>query len=122
MANTYRVNWNLDNWKGEVKAANDTITAEPEDVEFFLASGVLSIVEASNLALEDMDQPELLAFAKSLGLKPDPKTGKKKLLEAIKGEQDRLLAEQKSARIAELEALGDNRSADETAELDELKG
>lgn len=72
--------------------------------------------------LEDMDPDELMAFAKGLGLNPAPKTGKKKLIELIKAEEDRQLAEQgKAARIVALEALGDNRSAEETAELEALK-
>jgi len=55
--------------------------------------------EAENVPdLEDMDREELLAMAKELGLKPHPNTGKPRLLEVIKEQQDVMLAEQEAAR------------------------
>ena len=76
-------------------------------------------------ALEDLDPVQLFAFAETLGLKPHPNTGKAKLISVIKAEQDKQLAEQeaeerKLARIAELEAKGDDLSAEDLAELESL--
>jgi len=86
---------------------------------------LVACLEESEQALEDMDQLQLLAMAQSLGLNPHPKTGKPKLLDAIKAKQDDLLAEQeaaqKLARIAELEAKGDDATEAEQVELQSLK-
>lgn len=48
----------------------------------------LSEVDAFRVPLEDMDREELLEFARGLGLKPHPNTGKEKLLEVIKARED----------------------------------
>ena len=72
-------------------------------------------------SLEDMDREELLAMAIELGLKPHPNTGTPKLIKAIKERQDQLLAEQE-ARIAELEANGEDLTPEEQAELQALTG
>lgn len=79
--------------------------------------------ESGEANLEDLDQVQLLAMANSLGLSPHPRTGKPKLLEAIKARQDELLAEQeaKAERIAELEAKGEEATEEELAELEALK-
>jgi len=58
----------------------------------------LEAAETEPGSLEDMDREELLAMAKELGLKPHPNTGKPRLLEVIKEQQDVMLAEQEAAR------------------------
>jgi hypothetical protein len=82
--------------------------------------------ECHSKSLEDMDPVQLLAMARSMGLNPHPNTGKPKLLEAIKIRQEELqagqeAAEKKAARLAELEAKGDDLSDEEKAELAGLK-
>lgn len=89
--------------------------------------------ESGEEALEDLDQVQLLAMANTLGLSPHSRTGKPKLLEAIRARQDQLLAEQeakakriaeqeaKAERIAELEAKGEEATEEELAELEALK-
>jgi len=96
------------------------------DITPAMARVVDTLDLTDGLPLEDTDRESLLAIAQGLGLKPNPNTGKAKLIEAIKAEQDRLLAEQnaaeaKAARIAELEAKGDAISDEEKAELNSLK-
>lgn len=70
----------------------------PKDLALCLEA--LDVVpEAENVPdLEDMDREELLSFAKAIGLNPHPNTGKPRLLEVIKEQQDVMLAEQEAAR------------------------
>ncbi|HOD32981.1 MAG TPA: Rho termination factor N-terminal domain-containing protein [Holophaga sp.] len=68
---------------------------EPETEE---AGETEEAIETLDIDLEDMDREELLAMAKELGLKPHPNTGKPRLLEVIKEQQDVMLAEQEAAR------------------------
>jgi len=80
--------------------------------------------ESGEANLEDLEQVQLLAMTKSLGCPAQhPRTGKAKLIEAIKTRQDELLAEQeaKAERIAELEAKGEEATEEELAELEALK-
>ena len=84
-----------------------------------LPRSLVACLEESEQSIEDLEQPQLLAMAHALGLTPHPKTGKPKLLEAIKAKQDELLEVQNKglARIAELEALGDTLTDEQEAEL-----
>ncbi|BDU72912.1 hypothetical protein [Mesoterricola silvestris] len=80
--------------------------------------------EDSNL--KDMDIAQLLVLAGSAhGLSFHPRTGKKKVIEAIEEarakEREAEYAKSKSERITFLESLGEDASLDELAELELLK-
>lgn len=108
----------------EVRSALEFCQGEILGVEGEIPLALLTELEVEDgmdVDPERMDQPQLLAFAHGLGLTPHPKTGKSKLLEMIRAREDERHAEQQ-ARIAELEAKGEDLTEEERAELAQLKG
>lgn len=112
---------------GRFRVVNEVEFRQDEELGFEgeITPPLHQVVEVFDKALEDMEQPELLAMARGLGLNPHPNTGPAKLIEAIKLRQDEMLAEQeeaekKAARIADLESRLDTLDEAELAELETL--
>ena len=97
----------------EVVAPVEFKTGETFGFDQELPCSLVACLQESELPVEDMEQPQLLALAQCMGLNPHPKTGKAKLLEAIQAKKEALRA----SRIADLEALGDQATPEELFEL-----
>ena len=125
---TYIANWLLVGFKGKDHAPGSIVIAEPSEVEGLLGGVLTEVASEFSQNLDDLDIDQLRVMAKELDASFHPNTGRAKLVEIIKAKQDELLANQQNdierakrdARIAELDAKGEDLSEDEKAELDSL--
>lgn len=109
--------------EGRFRVVNEVEFRQDEELGFEgeITPALHQVVDVFDKPLEDMEQPELLAMARGLGLAPHPNTGPTKLIEAIRARQDEMEeSEQKAARIADLESRLDALNEEELAELDTL--